>query len=255
MGCRVARAQAWALRCVHESTLHARNCFITLTYSPQQLPADGSLKVEDTQFFWKRLRKRLGSSTPIRFFLCGEYGPQTFRPHYHALVFGYDFYKDRITLKKRSEQALYTSKLLADTWQKGFVSIGPLDYKTAAYTARYCMKKINGDLAVSHYSRTDPITGETWQVRPEFMTCSKGIGKQWFEKWKEDVFPDDFIIQEGKKRPVPKYYLDQLPEEDQLTIKAKRLVKLRAAEITGSQLEAKEKQAQFHSGRLRRNDF
>lgn len=44
---------------------------------------------EDLQKFLKRLRfhirKDFGSE--IRFFACGEYGPQTFRPHYHIIFY------------------------------------------------------------------------------------------------------------------------------------------------------------------------
>ena len=43
----------------------------------------------DVQLFLKRLRKSLSkkSNEKIRYYCVGEYGPQTFRPHYHLLFF------------------------------------------------------------------------------------------------------------------------------------------------------------------------
>jgi hypothetical protein len=89
IGCRLERSRQWAVRCVHEASLHEKNCFITLTYSPENLPKDGSLDVSHFQKFMKRFRKRFGPG--IRFFHCGEYGESLSRPHYHACIFGFDF--------------------------------------------------------------------------------------------------------------------------------------------------------------------
>lgn len=73
IGCRLAHSRAWAVRCVHESTLHEHNCFLTLTFDDDHLPSDHSVHVRDVQLFLKRLRKSLGD-VKVRFFACGEYG-------------------------------------------------------------------------------------------------------------------------------------------------------------------------------------
>ena len=78
VGCRLERSRVWAVRCVHEASLHERNCFITLTYNDENLPSDRSLKMKHYQDFMKRLRKRYGEG--IRFFHCGEYGSLNQRP-------------------------------------------------------------------------------------------------------------------------------------------------------------------------------
>ena len=77
--------------------MHAQSAFITLTYADEYLPSDGKLKYLDFQLFMKRLRKYCGKE--ISFFMCGEYGEKTARPHYHACIFGYDFDD-----KKKSEK-------------------------------------------------------------------------------------------------------------------------------------------------------
>lgn len=107
-GCRWTKAKDWSLRCVHEAQLHSRNCFITLTYNDEHLPENESLDVEHWQLFAKKLRHRFGK---FRFLHCGEYG-ELGRPHYHALLFGLDFGHDRIKLKKKDGNELFTSESL-----------------------------------------------------------------------------------------------------------------------------------------------
>ena len=81
---------------MHEASLHERNCFLTLTFDDLHLPASGSVNVRDVQLFLKRFRKALTyRNMKIRFFACGEYGDKNLRPHYHLIIFGYDFADDR----------------------------------------------------------------------------------------------------------------------------------------------------------------
>jgi len=108
IGCRLERSRQWALRCVHEAALYQDNCFITLTYNDENLPKTQTLVLEDVQKFWKRLRKHF-KTKQIRYYLAGEYGELTLRPHYHACVFGFDF-KDKILWSIR-EGNKFTSHL------------------------------------------------------------------------------------------------------------------------------------------------
>ena len=68
IGCRLDRSLSWALRCVHEASLHDQNCFVTLTFNDSSLPSDASLKVADFQNFMKRLRQEV-SPRKVRFFI------------------------------------------------------------------------------------------------------------------------------------------------------------------------------------------
>ena len=91
--------------------------------------------------------------------------------------------------------------------------VGDVTYKSAAYVARYIVKKIKGARASWYYDDIDPETGEILrELTPEYANMSRrpGIGKTWYEKFKKDVFPDDFLVVAGKKITVPKYYLTQL---------------------------------------------
>ncbi|AXL15388.1 replication initiator protein [Microviridae sp.] len=225
IGCRLERSRQWALRCEHEAMLHEQNSFITLTYNDENLPADGSLVKADFQKFMKRLRRRLDYdyNVKIRFYGCGEYGQDQDllhqgidalgRPHFHAIIFGYGFYHDRQPHKKNGDNMLYTSALLDSVWQKGFCSVGEMTFESAAYCARYCLKKVTGDEAVDHYQKIDRSTGEVVLVEPEFQLASRnpGIGKKWYDKFKDDL-KKDFITSRGVKMRPAKYY-DYLTEK------------------------------------------
>lgn len=206
VGCRLERSRQWATRCAHEASLHERNCFITLTYRDADLPDDNSLDVTVFQKFMKRLRKRFGSG--IRFYHCGEYGSTYGRPHYHACIFGFDFQDKKLFKVTETGSRLYTSEALSELWPYGFSTIGDVTFQSAAYVARYIMKKVNGDAAQNHYTKLDPNTGEIYQIKPEYTTMSRrpGIGHGWFEKFTKDVYPSDFIVINDKKVRPPKYY-------------------------------------------------
>lgn len=201
-GCRMAHSREWALRIMHEASLHPQNCFITLTFSEEYLKP--SLDYTDFQQFMKRFRKKHGK---LRFYMCGEYGSDHNRPHYHACIFGFDF-ADKTLWQRKKSGNLYRSKSLEQLWPYGFSSIGDLTFESAAYVSRYILKKINGGLAKEHYSRTDSETGEITEITPEFtrMSLKPGIGATWFEKFQSDIFPHDYVIQNGHKKPVPRYY-------------------------------------------------
>lgn len=224
MGCRLERSRQWAVRCVHEASLYEENCFVTLTYSPENLPLFGSLEVEDFQKFMKKLRKKF--DRPIRYFHCGEYGERLQRPHYHACLFNLDF-PDKEFWKEERGNKLYRSALLEETWGLGHCSVGALTFESAAYVARYITKKQTGRRAEEHYEFVDPFTGEYRQKKPEYVTMSRrpGIGAGWLEKYRSDVYPSDFIVVRGKKMKPPKFYLDILKRdfpEEYARLKARR---------------------------------
>ncbi len=252
-GCRLERSRQWALRCVHEAQMHERNCFITLTYRPECIPEGGSLCLKDWQKFAKRLRRKCG---PFRFFHCGEYGEVNRRPHYHACIFGLDFIADRGLWKKVRGNALFRSPTLDQTWGLGFASVGALTFKSAAYVARYVMKKATGDLAKTKYSRVDEKTGECWSVRPEYVTMSRrpGIGSAWFEQFKSDVFPSDEVVHEGKRYRVPRFYESKLGAEelDEYKVKRRRALRNRVKDLTPERLLVREKVAESRLARFER---
>ncbi len=225
VGCRLNYAKSWAIRCTHEAKMHDENSYITLTYNNENLPKNNTLVKAHFQKFMRRMRKH-PAIPKIRFFMCGEYGKATkkngyiARPHYHAIIFGYEF-KDKVPEKQNKQgDILYSSKLLEEIWGKGFVTIGEVNFKTTAYVARYVTKKVTGDKAEQHYKRLDPETGELVSIIPEYTTMSlkPGIGQTWFEAYGTDVYPSDQVIMNRKELQPPRYYDKLLESQSPATL-------------------------------------
>lgn len=263
--------------------MHEENSFLTLTYEEE--PEHKGLEKKHFQYFMKRLRKVLAPKK-IRFFMCGEYGKvyqdndysspplahpfadgreALGRPHYHALIFGHDFglsKAEKPGLEIHSVNKgiyLYKCPDLERIWGHGFVTVGEVTRESAAYVARYVVKKINGGEADNYYKRIDD-NGKTRKVIPEYITMSlkPGIGQEWFDKYHRDVFPyDELVVTGGKKVPVPKYYLNRykklFPEEFEL-VQARRIAKARknSSENTPWRLKPKQTITEAKVSKLKR---
>lgn len=242
-GCRLDRARSWADRMMLElESNDGKGVFVTLTYRDSDLhfsefldldntvfsyPAwirkgpDGislqgvnpTLDVRDCQLFMKRLRKEFGDIR-IRFYLAGEYGPCTLRPHYHAILFGLTLEdicsRDPETWRQCGMndlfQPYYTNKFFEDIWSHGFVTLSEVSWNTCGYVARYCLKKLSGDAAVAYGNRV-----------PEFSLSSRrpGIGGLYLEQHPE-VFDFSKIYVPGCPDGVslPSYFLKKLSLTD-----------------------------------------
>lgn len=135
-----------------EAQLHEFSSFWTLTYSDDYLPPGATLVPRDLQLFLKRLRRLLPAGRPIRFFGVGEYGDDTWRPHYHLALFGL------ASIEVDTVQA---------AWRMGFCHGGELTLESAQYLAGYVTKKMT--------AKDDPrLAGR----HPEFarMSLRPGIG-------------------------------------------------------------------------------
>lgn len=205
VGCRLERARQWSIRCLHEAQMHEENCVVTLTYDDDHLPYNRSLCKRDFQLFMKRLRKKFPEKR-IRYFHCGEYGERFKRPHYHVLLFGFDFPDKLATPGTRAGSKEWVSQMLLDVWGNGRATVGELNFNSAAYVARYVLKK-HSKRDVSHYEVVAE-DGECLPIEPEYVTMSRrpGIGRDWFEAFRTDVFPHDFVVVKGARMRPPKYY-------------------------------------------------
>lgn len=232
VGCRLDYSRDWASRISMESLDYPDNSlFVTLTYDDDHLPImidDGTQHVlkgkgfsadyvtkgatllkKDCQDWLKRLRRNLdyhyGISDGVRYYLAGEYGSNTLRPHYHVCLFGVPTDSLVPIGKNKLGDILYDSDFISDTWKQGHVCVGKLNYATAAYTARYCLKKAQGK---------DDAFFDSVGVNREFVTMSRkpGIGVPYYEAHKEDIYKNDEIVlpaqSKDKKNVIkpPRYF-------------------------------------------------
>ncbi|WNK14490.1 MAG: replication initiator protein [Microvirus sp.] len=228
VGCRLERSKQWAIRCMHEASLYENNSFISLTYDDANVPHDGSLNHKHFQLFMKRLRARFPDNN-IRYYMCGEYGGERGRPHYHAILFNHTFTDLSIWKVSDLGHSLFRSAVLESLWPFGFSSIGSVTFESAAYVARYIMKKQTGSLSSRYYQAVSTVTGEVFDRRPEYnsMSLKPGIGYDWFSKYHSDVFPRDACIVDGTPSHPPRYYdklLKRLNPDLLVKIKSNRVL-------------------------------
>lgn len=218
---------------MHEASLYDDNVFLTLTFNDKYLDKNLTLNKEDFQNFMKRLRKRFVPIMPeevaklskhhpekiawnfkhqIRYYHCGEYGAKYGRPHHHACIFNL-----KLNDLEPFKRGLYTSQTIQKLWSDpktgeslGFHSVGEVNYDTAAYVARYILKKINGEAAEAHYEGR----------QPEYITMSRrpGIGANWYELYGKDIHEKDEVAFKKNGRIIkvkpPKYYDKRLEAVD-----------------------------------------
>ena len=178
IGCRLEFSRQWAVRSVHESKLHKNNTFITLTYSDENLPKGGTLVKSDFQKFMKRLRKHINAKQPdiqIKYLMCGEYGSDSNRPHYHAILFNYDF-KDKKPCLQLTDNGQFESPLLNKLWPFGFASIGEVNFESCAYVARYCVKKFMSNGEIEQNKLKDNKKHYPDGRLKEYLTMSRPLG-------------------------------------------------------------------------------
>lgn len=166
-----------------EAASHEFSSFFTLTYDDTQIPPNQSLDPSHCTLWLKRLRKFLQpENRTIRYFLVGEYGDQTNRPHYHAIIYG-------------------VSKLEADRlehlWPYGFSYVGDLTPESAQYVAGYTTKKMT--------SKDDARLNGRY---PEYarMSLKPGLGALGIQSFAESLTHPSALEQIRLTGDIPTHY-------------------------------------------------
>ena len=226
--CRIARRKEWSMRMLHELDRYEDSVFLTLTYNDTNLPENASLRRTDLQKFWKRLRKQLDrEGRKIRYFACGEYGSQTQRPHYHAIVYG-------LSLRRQDKQLVMDCWPFCD-WNPAIIkgSFGLVEADSIRYVAQYIDKKYTGDLAETEYT----LKGR----EPVFKVQSLGIGKTWALQNAQQIKQQGYISLYGVKHRIPRYYAQKLGIPPELTAEKAEQAELDTVEaLTGERMSRDE---------------
>lgn len=159
MPCRINKKQEWTGKILAEAIYEKYGAsFVTLTYSEETVPKDGSLKPEHLRRFLNNIRKKSGIGA-IRYFAVGEYGTKSWRPHYHLALFG---------VPPTFEQAIASAWNISkpgcpgESIQAGFIKVGDITKGSAGYIAGYCTKKLTD-------AKDQNLNGRY----PEFFRCSR----------------------------------------------------------------------------------
>lgn len=200
MACRINKTSEWVARLRMELMDYDHAAYITLTYSDEYLPENGSLDPDALCKFWKRLRKAY-PDVKIKYFACGEYGPETFRPHYHAVVFGVDFAPWTV-LRYQEGKPVFTSSRLSDLWSFGDCTVDDVNDTSMSYVAGYVRKKLYGYEGNKFYKDLGVI--------PPFQRSSQHLGERFALEHAADLRGSMFVYVNGKKRPIPRYLIRKI---------------------------------------------
>lgn len=188
--CSNLRAKNWGARCYYELKEHKEAMFLTLTYRENPYV----IEKRDLQLFIMRLRKFLRNSVKIKYFAVGEYGEKGHRPHYHIMIFGYEF-KDLYPMGQSARKNLmYGSRTLDRLWGKGRATVQDATMDTAVYTALYLNKD---SLELQDYAK----------CYPPFNLMSQGLGRKGMLEALAKSQSDVLYIN-GKKQTVPSDMLE-----------------------------------------------
>lgn len=205
LACRLSTAREKAIRCWHESQMWDNSIFLTLTYDDAHLRSP-RLDYSDFQDFMKSLRAHVGHTPESRIgvMVTGEYGEQTKRPHWHAILFNYRPADATHKYTSHSGDSVYSSQEIDSLWEKGATEFGTVTIDSSSYVARYAAKKLVHGPDQSH------------DFHPIHRTSSKhAIGKAWIEKYWESTFALGYVyLPNGSKAGIPRYYKDWLKEQN-----------------------------------------
>ena len=246
LGCRMDKTRDWAIRCAHEAHTSITKSgllkgapdasFLTLTYDDAHLPHSVKKVKADHQKFIKRARKALSKlrdqDVQLRYLHSGEYGEKSGRPHAHTLLYGESFADCRRPIKRLAGGGfLYASPVLDRLWRcqddgcgcegsYGFASIGTVSFASAAYVARYALKKANGEMAEIYPEELDASTGEIVPI-PPYSTMSKQppIGRPYYDRYRDEMYKHDSTVlavdaDKTETFRIPRTYDEWFKKED-----------------------------------------
>jgi hypothetical protein len=185
MNCLENRRREWAFRMSQELRDCVGSCFVTLTYSEENLEGF-SLKIRDVQLFMKKFRKMFKQK--IKYYAVGEYGSKSFRPHYHFIGFNTGLDLNEVNLK------------VLKAWNKGIVHVGDVSPGSILYVAKYLIQ--------------NDVNFDGLDIQKPFSLMSKNLGFGYIKKmenWHNESLERNFVtVDGGVKLPMPRYYKSRI---------------------------------------------
>lgn len=240
--CRVNLRNSWALRLEWEALAHPTCLFVGLSYDDDNVPfVRGSghltLRREDYVHYFERLRyqlKKLHNAT-FRYYIIGEYGATTYRPHYHIQFFSHAPLGHPSCLYAQDQDSSYclnvcaldcVVKCIRSAWPYGHVT----SYPTTPEDIRY--------ITLLHVTGLKPPFPD---CEPAFTSSSRrpGIGDSYFtlsnlpaDHWQKGnpfftYTPDGVLTPQARyyrdrifSEPERKYFFHDIPDEPSALVKS-----------------------------------
>lgn len=226
--CLKRRVNEWVFRLQEEDKVSSCSHFVTLTYDPLYVPVSGNrfmtLDKQDCQYFFKRLRKLISkdkryTGVKLRYYLAGEYGTESDRPHYHIILFNLPDVVDygEFTDYKGKVRRILRSDLLKAAWVQrspkrigyleplGTIDIGEVSGASIAYTCKYISKPKR----IPAFARDDRMR--------EFSLMSKGLGLSYLTPhavlYHTGDLSNNFVRMGIYKVPMPRVFRDRLLDD------------------------------------------
>lgn len=239
--CKQQRASEWTIKLINEGKYYKKKCFITLTFDNKKLIDTNSKSYKygaNASFLWnieyskkyvtkfiKRLREKI-KPIKIKYFKVGEYGDKNHRPHYHLIIFGYNFDKDRVKAEvSKSGKEQFFSEELEELWACGRTRIQDLNNKNIAYISQYSVKKmkIKDEETFKKNYIPEIINIETGAIKWKYkyktsMSYSNRakMNAKWIRKRPEQIQKGYLTDQDGHKYKIPRSYIEALKKSDWL---------------------------------------
>lgn len=191
LSCRVDIQNTMVDRMFCAWTAHQFSSFVTFTYDDKHLPVKEGFRLptlskDDVHKYLDNIRHQV--KIPFEYYLCGEYGDQFNRPHYHAVFFGLDYQlHDRVFR----------------IWNKGSVEILPVKPSAFRYVAKYITASpLPGAVKDAQYYDVGLI--------PPFRKLSRGLGLSVYLQHMDELQEQGFFILRGRRISVNRYYFNKL---------------------------------------------
>lgn len=225
INCIQRKRAEWSFRILQELKISSKSTFLTLTYNEESIPKNNQLEKKILQDYFKRVRI---TEPDLKYYAVGEYGTQTLRPHYHAIVFGCD----NNTLINQWHNTKSTNKDAL-----GFVTCDTVTEASIHYVTGYI---------VSKYGKIDEKTGKalnTWSDKDiaPFALMSKGLGKIYLKHnthFHKSNFTTETIKEGGQKQLIPRYYRDKIFSDTEKKILFKELQKKFSQKLTADNFDS-----------------
>lgn len=252
--CLKRSADDWVVRLVHEAKCHNQSVCMTLSYDDEHLPEGGNLCPRDVELFIKRLRKHVSKETgrKVRYFYVGEYGTANGRPHYHFLLFGYDFSADRqrvTSSRLPADRTKYKSDTLSRLWGNGLCDIGSVNPGAARYVMKYLLKADRTIAAYDpHLVRSVIGAPRRVEVLPfHRQSSSPGIGGRYLDDCGFEMYLSDVAMYKTRsgvvRAPMPRYYDRRFSQQETDSVewvKARRIARAKEKALPIERLMARE---------------